>query len=556
MPTPQISKEFNYSPVATKVTNKVADHIINLQNYGIDSGKILDIYAESQRIARNIITIANPYQYTSSFLGSNKGNPEIRFRNLESVYNEAVRAWSKIEPNDFLQQYDSYLHQCKNNSGIEREFVVEQLLQFSNQDERLLVVDPPPAVVETLSKQEKEVVFTFTDDRICNAYRSKKGNYKVESIFCLSKMRFNRALIYASDCGHEEITKTIELIRPVMIPEKRSFIYVLLQTGYLEKRKSKPELWNYINEKFTVQKISLIDTKTINRGPKKQCLLILQNYVSKPREILVQKTRLVNNCTFAALEFRRIPFDSFTNSDRTLSEMYNTDYVDYSKAAHREKPVAYEFSEEIKIWISFSTDEEGRYRPYYSIYDYPTAEQLRKNTLPRGSAIKTRVPGKWYKTKEDALASAEYILLKDTSLGNQLRKAVNKALSDKPITMKTFVFLQWETLKKNKRFNETKMCKMFFEPNSSQKPICSMLIGSHEDAVKVILDDYLAGSNSSKTSADDLLEQIQLIYDHAVIDNEYSAFPEPGVRRVRATIPVGQGQCSGQREPVSFSVQL
>ena len=27
---------------------------------------------------------------------------------------------------------------------------------------------------------------------------------------------------------------------------------------------------------------------------------------------------------------------------------------------------------------------------------------------------------------------------------------------------------------------------------------------------------------------------------------EYSAFPEPGVRRVRATIPVGQSQCSGQ----------
>lgn len=27
---------------------------------------------------------------------------------------------------------------------------------------------------------------------------------------------------------------------------------------------------------------------------------------------------------------------------------------------------------------------------------------------------------------------------------------------------------------------------------------------------------------------------------------EYSAPPEPGVRRVRATIPVGQSQCSGQ----------
>lgn len=41
-----------------------------------------------------------------------------------------------------------------------------------------------------------------------------------------------------------------------------------------------------------------------------------------------------------------------------------------------------------------------------------------------------------------------------------------------------------------------------------------------------------------------------------IILHEYSAFLEPGVRRVRATIPVGQSRCFGQREPVSFSVQL
>lgn len=37
---------------------------------------------------------------------------------------------------------------------------------------------------------------------------------------------------------------------------------------------------------------------------------------------------------------------------------------------------------------------------------------------------------------------------------------------------------------------------------------------------------------------------------------EYSAAPEPGVRRMRATIPVRQRQCSGQREPVSFPLLL
>ena len=34
--------------------------------------------------------------------------------------------------------------------------------------------------------------------------------------------------------------------------------------------------------------------------------------------------------------------------------------------------------------------------------------------------------------------------------------------------------------------------------------------------------------------------------NHLFTQTEYSALPEPGVRRVRATIPVGQSQCSGQ----------
>ena len=530
MPIPHISREFTYSPVAAKVTNKVADNIINLQNHGIDSGMILDIYAESQRMTKNIKTIVNPYQYTSSFLGSRKGDSNIRFRDLEKAYITAVEAWNKIEPNDFLQQYDAYIYQCQNNSGIEKGFVVEQFLQFSKSNERLLVVDPPPAAIEVLRNQKSEVIFTFTDDRICNAHRSNKGKYKVEPICCLSKIRFNRVLIYAGICTQEDIETTIELVRPLLITEKETFLYVLLKTSYLEKRKSKPELWNYINETFTVQKISLIDQKTINIGPKKQCLLILQNYVSKPLEILVQKTRLVDDDTFATLEFRRIPFDSFANRDRTLSEMYNTDYVDYSKPVHREKPVAYEFSEEIKIWVSFSTDEEGKYRPYYSVYDYPTVEQLRKNTLQRGSAIQTRIPGKWYKTKEEALASAEDVLLMDVSLGNQFRKVINREFSDKPITMKTFVFLHWEALKKSKKFDEIKMYKVFFQPHSSKKTICGILIGDHDDTVKMVLDNYLAELNISKTAIDDFLEQIQLIYDYAVIDKRSLSNP------VRVTI--------------------
>ena len=57
-----------------------------------------------------------------------------------------------------------------------------------------------------------------------------------------------------------------------------------------------------------------------------------------------------------------------------------------------------------------------------------------------------------------------------------------------------------------------------------------MLIGDHDDAVKMVLDDYLAGLNISKTAIDDFLEQIQLIYDYAVIDKRSLSNP------VRVTI--------------------
>ena len=43
--------------------------------------------------------------------------------------------------------------------------------------------------------------------------------------------------------------------------------------------------------------------------------------------------------------------------------------------------------------------------------------------------------------------------------------------------------------------------------------------------------------------ADFYCHQAKLVVE---LDGEYSALPEPGVRRVRATIPVGQCQCSGQ----------
>ena len=77
----------------------------------------------------------------------------------------------------------------------------------------------------------------------------------------------------------------------------------------------------------------------------------------------------------------------------------------------------------------------------------------------------------------------------------------------------------------------------------------------------VSLKVFLAIVNYLECSADELLCK-EITTARPIVDNwlvdlvadcdqteikiEYSAPPEQGVRRVRATVPVGQGQCSGR----------
>ena len=66
MATPQISKVFPFQPTPARVSQKVAEHIDILIEHGFDSGKILDIYIESQKLACGFRNITNPMRYMAT----------------------------------------------------------------------------------------------------------------------------------------------------------------------------------------------------------------------------------------------------------------------------------------------------------------------------------------------------------------------------------------------------------------------------------------------------------------------------------------------------------
>lgn len=517
---------YSLNPSTIIVTSSFEENVKKLESVCIPSKHIIDIYIESQKYAQNIRDMTNPMRFIEA--RESKGEfSDIRFRQLERAYNDVVRSWSKLKPLSFIQQYEAYVAKRPNNTGIENGIASEIFFRFTYKQNKTLIVDPTPSFIKQQEQYGNQLTYTYSDDRYSQMCQYTKERDNIKDICCMDEQSFDRVLYFARDSTPEQIQKVLEDIRPTLVEQSSTNIYILMPTGYLEKRHSKGELWQYLTENYTVHKIVLMPQDAVNEKNKKQCLLILQNKpTTNCKEIFVQKTKLTNRNEIEALEFRRIPYTSFADRDRTLSEMYNTDYTDYSEPNRRKKPVEYQFTKEITIWVSI-TQKDEKYRPYYSLYDYPNSDQMRKNTLLRGKPIKTHIPGKWYDSKEEALASAEYVL-NDKELAKKIRKAVKKEYMDKgkPVSLKTLLFMKLESLSNIKGFNAELCNSIFFRPHSATTPVCGFTPCMDDiSEITSALYNYIQDNCLSATNATLFMRQIVMIFDYAVIEQFYEQNP-------------------------------
>ena len=516
---------YSLNPSTIIVTSSFEENVKKLESVCIPSKHIIDIYIESQRYAQNIRDMTNPMRFIEARESEGEFS-DIRFRQLERAYNDVVRSWSKLKPLNFIQQYEAYVAKYPNNTGIENGIASQIFFRFTTEGNKTLVVDPSPSFIKQQKEYTHQLTYTYFEDRYCEMCRYSEEKDTVKDFRHLGKQTYDRVLYFARDGAPEEIQQVLENIKSALIESISTGIYILMPTAYLEKRHSDGELWEYLTKNYTVFKIILMPQSAVNAKTKKQCLLILQNKpTTKHQEIHVQKTKMVKG-QIEALEFHRVPYASFVDRDRTLSEMYDTDHIDYSNLSRRKKPVEYKFTNEISIWVSI-TQKDGKYRPYYSLYNYPTADQTRKNTLLRGKPIKTRIPGKWYDTKEEALASAEYVL-QDKELAKQIRKAVIKRYldEDKPVSLKTLLFVRLEQISGVKGFNEELCNSVFFRPNSATSPVCSLTPSIDDiDGLMSVLSAYIKDNALSDTKADLFMKQMVILFDYAVIEQYYSYNP-------------------------------
>ena len=538
MAKPNISMEFNYEQIQTRVSRAVADGIDKLRECNIDGENILEIYIDSKEIDKKKNKITYPMLYVSDRKDTDQNTIVPRFRYVEAVHKEVINKWNKILPDNFFEQYESYVFGRCNESGWENGFLYHNFIVRAGNYENMLIVNPPPTFVRKCKGCKKKISFAFSSYNYYYAYNLDKTiGSEVRRIYDLPPGAYQRALYFGSNLSQAELIHMLEHVRNGLAVGRQTNLYLVVSAKHLENRNSEPELWNYLNKYFTIFKIVLIDSKVVQNNPKKRAVLILQNEPQNDNaEIFVQKTRLINNHTFGTLEFRHIAYESFQNRDRTLSEMYDTDYIDYAKSNRRKKPLEYKFSTEISIWVSFASNKKGNIRPTYGIYDYPTNEQLRKNTLPRGKALKSKIPGKWYGSQDEAIKSTEKLLMHDADAAKKMRKATMKKYESLPIAVKTMLFLRWEDMFSQKAFDKNLCEEVFGSPNSAEERICAMIVGKADSVeIKSIVESYVAEHKFSASKTDRLWKQLELIFDYAVIDKRCIHNPVRSLINVRDT---------------------
>ena len=518
-----IVRTFEINAERATYTNKFATLIEKLRALGLADERVLDLYTEVLKSRKGKLNT----DFTKLIWGEDES--KIAVPEAIKSFKEVMVACRGLSPLSFIAQYTAFVNANQYDVELENGIVGDEFFRLTGTEDHFLIIDPHPLFIERCLREKNKttISFSFSDDRYVQILQTTKENEMYVSLEGIQEEKYDRVLYFARNANAENIKNMLERIKCALVPLRKSTIHIFLPTTYLEREE---KFKDYLAERFTVNKITLFGRDLVAVRPVKKSLVILNNAPSgKNAEILIQKTRRKGKKIIAFLEFRRVKFEAFIRCNRTLSELYDTDYIDYAVPKSRNRAEDYRFTNEVSIYVSVTEDEKRGFRPQYSIYEYPTTEQRRKKVLPRGKLIQ-RLRGRWFPTREEAVASTEYLLLNNKELAGKVRKIIKERYCKEPISLKSQVFLHLDELEKRKEYDEKFIQSLFFRPNSAMLPLSSLSVGTAtaEDIQKVV-DETVSELELSETKKTLLWKTVDLLLSYAVDVDRYKRIPVTGL---------------------------
>ena len=398
----------------------------------------------------------------------------------DELLTRCLTKWRKTEVTDFLNAL--YFSSSLDNIATENLIFYALINILFNKQKTALIIDPNPEFVKMAIEDPRlsqaELTFCFFSPSLTRVYKQRFPDnrfayWDLQSSQIYLQKKFNTSCIPPMETD-DLITQPFDSIFFIVRPSSQSNLSDAL-LAMPAQMKTDSKMWvltpNSIldNDAYGIRQLLYtnyrihwlmpLPTNTSSSWFKKNTIVLLSPKNGKYQsELLIYRTQqyLLDDLTYLCIDPWpvRIPADAFFNVGRTIIRLWDQFRPKPSRGKKRATRHV-DFSNEIRLWYSWS---KGRGR--FAFHAIPSKSQRQKNNLDRGKRLTP--PNLLFSAH--SIEDAESVILSkifSQALYSTIKKEIHRAYQNKPITLKTFWFLNYDELLKKVNYNHETITQMF-----------------------------------------------------------------------------------------------
>ena len=387
-----------------KLNGTIADAINEYERRGVPLRQLLSDYLDVITYPDELQKAINPWQHINTGI---KSNPTVCGVSVaETLYNVAAMSLYRQNPISVIKSI-YYRNKNRNDSALERIFL-NSIQDSIAADQRVLIMNPSPFVVESVEKSGRNTVYATIDQTMVGLYSKQFKHSEFVSIDNIHSISGADVIIlFATNIADTSLQKILEYIGTVHTDR----IYGIIQNRMLDNKESM--FWQALSAgHFAIHSIVILPNDVSNSKPRKKCLIIIERKAdaetldkesSVARDLIIQRMEYDSSDKTVYLTDQKL---SVSQEElmrcKTLNQLWKRVTAEELEEAEEEgkketvnkSAELYAFSREIQISYAIYRDYNGCYaKAYYAATKYTHLPEVRGKALTsraeRGLRAKT-----------------------------------------------------------------------------------------------------------------------------------------------------------------------
>ena len=447
-------------PVKHKINGTISSAINKYTSMGVPLKQLLSDYNDILTYPELLKSAVNPWES----INVKKGVPIVcGVTKAEALFNASAMSLYKQQPITVIKSI-YYRNSARNDSALESIFV-NYVLGKITCEQKLLIINPSPIVVELIENTRKNTVYTVIDQTMASLYSKQFKQSKFIAVDDMHGVSSTDVMIvFTSNIDEEMLHRVLKNIESIHAEK----IYGILQTRLINNKGSL--FWESISkDQYAIRNIIIVPRDATNSMPRNKCLVYIEGKAENT-ELSIQKMEYDSSEKSVSLADQRLIVTREELLEcKTINLLWKKTAPVKSEEDKEGKENEYSptelhaFSREIQISYALYHDMNGCYaKAYYAATKYSHLPTV------RGRALSKRVErGLHAGTVDQVIAALEKIpYSKSMSEIISADIKTNYLNKGEPVTLKTLWFCLRNDLQKNTSYDDDAMAVTFSRGNA------------------------------------------------------------------------------------------